>query len=138
MNLYELNQNFNKYCIESKKNVRRFIIKNQETIELIIHLKDAICLDKTNQKKKSLSAQILYKELQKMKRNETPFSLSELNIKGDKIIEMFPNIKVNKIGEILNKLWFKCIDKPHYNSEKTLIIVANQIVNRKKDKYLEV
>jgi len=131
------NQNFNKLCLESKKSLRRFIIKNQDILELILELKNAISLDKSNQKKKSLSAYLINKEYKKMKENKTPFNLSELNIKGDKLIKLFPKIKVSKIGEILNKLLFKCVDKPYYNKEDTLIIVAIKMIKRKKEYYLE-
>ena len=132
------NLNYNKYCLENKKNIRRFIIKNIETLELIINLKDAIVLDKTNQKKKSLSALILFNEYQKMKRKETPFNLNELKINGDVIIKLYPNINKVKIGEILNILFEKCIDKPQYNNEERLINITKQLILKKKYIYLEV
>jgi len=132
-----LNQNFNKYCLESAKNIKLFIQKNVDIIELIIWLKDSIALDKSNQKRKSISASILYKTYQKMKRNDTPFSLNELNLKGDKLISEIPNLKINKVGEILNKLLLKCVCKPYYNKEDTLLILSKRIINKNKDIYLE-
>lgn len=132
------NQNFNKYGLESLKNIRRFIVENLETIELILQLKNAIVLDKTNNKRRSYIAGIIAKEYDKMKRKETPLTLKELNINGDDLIQNFPKINVKKIGEILNKLHYKCLDKPYYNKKESLLIVANKIINRNKLKYMEV
>ena len=130
-------QNFNKYGLESAKNIRRFIIKNHDTIELIIQLKNAIALDKTNKKRNSFSAIILTKHLNKMKAKHTPFNLSEVNINGDDLINKFPKLKVNKIGNVLEYLFFKCVDKPHYNKKETLLVVAEKYINKNKSEFME-
>jgi len=130
-------QDFNKLGLESAKNIRKFIFENKDNVELIVYLKDAIELDKTNRKRNSYSGRKILKIYNKMKENKTPFSLAELNLKGDKLIEEFPELKLNKIGLILNKLLIKCVHKPFLNNENILLNISKKIINRKKKEYLE-
>lgn len=130
-------QNFNKLGLKSVKNIKKFIFENKENIELIVYLKDAIALDKSNKKRKSYGGGKILKIYEKMKENKTPFNLAELNLKGDKLIEEIPNLKVNKIGVILNKLLLKCVQNPYLNSENNLIKLAKNLTNRRKKEYLE-
>jgi len=133
-----LTQEFNKLGIETAKNIRQFIFENYENIELILDLKNAIALDKTNKKRKSIPAQIIKKQYNKMLKRNTPFELSELNLRGDSLIREFPNIKLNQIGKLLNLLLNKCVHKPYLNNEQALIVLARKIINRKQKTYLEI
>ncbi len=132
-----LGVNFNKSGLEIAKNVKHFIAENHEEIELIISLKNAIALDKSNRRHGSYSAKVLNKTYEKMKKNNTPFTLSELNLKGDVLIKNIPSLKVNKTGEILSKLLYKCIDRPYINIESNLLEIAKRMVSRRKKYYLE-
>ena len=62
---------------------------------------------------------------------------SYLEKSNDVLIKEIPELKLNKIGDLLNKLLIKCIYKPYYNKEDTLIILAKNIVSKNKKIYLE-
>lgn len=129
--------NFNKYGLELPRSIRHFIADNHENIELIIALKNAIALDKSNLTKSSFIASRLQKTYNKMKANNVPMTLSDLNLKGNHIIEAFPFIKVTTIGDLLDKLLYKCIDNPALNDKKLLLNEAKKIIEKKKSFYLE-
>lgn len=132
-----LGVNFNKSGLEIAKNVKHFIADNYDEINLIIDLKDAIALDKSNRRHGSYSANVLRKTLKKMQKNETPFTLSELKLKGDVLLKNIPNLKVSRTGEVLNNLLYKCIDRPYINIESNLLEMAKKMVARRKKYYLE-
>ncbi len=132
-----LGQNFNKYCLESKYNVRRFIIENKEVINQIIELLNNRVLVETNLNKRSRVAAVLQKEYDYMNKNNIPFSVKELNINGDDIIDNFENIKVEKIGLILNKLFDICVKNANKNQKSTLLNQTRRIIMRDETFFLE-
>lgn len=132
-----LGLDFNKRGLETAKNIRRFIASNNENIELIIKLKNAIALDKSNNKRISYTAKILQKNYDFMKASHTPMTLSELNIKGDVLIQRYPNIKLNTVGTLLEQLLLKCIDCPGKNNKTDLLKLADRIIVRHKSFYME-
>lgn len=132
-----LGVNFDKFGLEIAKNVRHFIFENYENINLIIHLKNAISMDKTSRHRLSYSAGILKKHLEKMEKNNTPLTLDRLNIKGDMLIRAFPELRIDKTGELLNKLQYICIDKPRLNNEIDLLKTAEKLINKRKSIYKE-
>ena len=132
-----LGLDFNKSGFEIAKNIKRFIVQNYEDIELIIKLKNAIALDKSNNKHISYSARILQKYYKRMKDSKTPMCLAELNIKGDNLIERYPNLKLNTIGTLLNELLYKCVDKPYKNNLQDLQKLSDKIVTKNKSFYME-
>lgn len=132
-----LGYDFNKYGINSVKNVRKFIIDNNEEIELIIKLKNAVSLDKSNLKRLSYSALKLQKIYNKMKNNNCPFTVKELNINGEDIIEAVPKIKLQKLSELLKMLLYKCANRPFLNKKENLIKLIIKMTKKNKKEWLE-
>lgn len=132
-----LGQNFNKYCLENRYNVRRFIIENKEVINQIIELLNNRKLAKTDLKKRSAVGVKLQKELNLMNKNKVPFTIKDLNINGDDIIDNFENIKVEKIGLILNKLFDICLKNENKNQKSTLINLTRKIIVGNENIFLE-
>lgn len=127
---------FNKFGIESAKNIKRFIIENKENLWLIIKLQNAIRLEKSNLKRKSIRANRLNKIYEDMISKGTPMSVCDLKIKGDVLITKIKNIRVNKISQLLKELLYKCVDWPAYNNQEDLLRLANKIVSKNKEEYL--
>lgn len=133
-----LGYDFNKLGLNSAKNIRKFIIDNNEEIELIILLKKAVSLDKSNMKKLSYSAVKLQKIYNKMKNSNCPFNISQLNINGEDVIEVVPKIKMQKIGELLKILLYKCANRPYLNKKEILKNITYKITYKNKKEWLEV
>lgn len=131
-------QDFNKYGLESAKNIRHFIRDNHEVIDLILALKKATTLERTSKTTLSYNYLRIKKIYDKMLMQNTPFELSDLNINGDDILQTFPQIRENRIGKLLDKLLDKCVDKPTLNAKEKLLNKAEKIILRDKDEYLEV
>lgn len=132
-----LGQDFNKYGFENSKNIRRFIAENYQDIDLILKLKKAINYDKNNKNNLSFGSLRIKKVYENMKKSKTPFTLKELNINGNDLKNTFPQMKEQKIGEILDLLLLKCIDNPRKNNKEDLLNLTEKILIKNKQKYLE-
>lgn len=132
-----LGQDFNKYGFESSKNIRRFIVENYQDIDLILKLKKAINFDKNNKNNLSFGALRIKNIYENMKKSNTPFTLKELKINGNDLKNTFPQMKEQKIGEILDNLLLKCIDNPRKNNKEDLLNLAEKILIKNKQYYLE-
>ena len=132
-----LGYDFNKLGIKSAKNIRRFILENSDEIELIIDLKNAVTMEKSNLNKKSYSAYRLQKIYNKMKNQNAPLKISDLDISGNDIIDNIPDVKTNMIGQLLQQLLFKCAAYPSLNKKDSLIKISKKLANKSKSKYLE-
>ncbi len=126
-----LGNNFNKRGFENAKNIRHFIVDNFDCIELIIKLKNAIAQDKSNNTRRSKSAEQINKIYIKMQNNNAPITLDKLAIKGDVLIKSFPELKVNRTSELLKALQYKCVDVPTLNTEKCLLELAEKMIHKK-------
>lgn len=132
-----LGQDFNKYGFENSKNIRRFIAENYQDIDLILKLKKAINYDKNNKNNLSFGSLRIKRVYENMKKSKTPFTLKELNINGNDLKNTFPQMKEQKIGEILDLLLMKCIDNPRKNNKEDLLNLTEKILIKNKQKYLE-
>lgn len=132
-----LGQDFNKYGLESSKDIRHFVAENYEVIDLILKLKKAINFDKYNKKALSFGTTRLKSIYEKMLKENTPFTLKELKIDGNIILKTFPQIRANRIGVLLDKLLYVCIDKPSKNNTEDLLNIAEKILIKNKQDYLE-
>ena len=128
---------FDKHGWTSAKEVRRFIKDNLNIFEDICDLKDAISLENTDFTKKSTIAGRWRRIYHKMVQKHTPMDLKELDIDGNGVIEAVPQIKVEKIGKMLEKLLDYCLNKPYCNQKKTLQNLAIKFVNKNKEEYIE-
>lgn len=132
-----LGQDFNKHGFESAKNIRHYIAENYQDIELILKLKKAINFDKYNKKSLSFGFVRLKKTYEKMLKSNTPFTLKDLKINGNNLKNTFPQLKENKIGFVLDFLLSKCIDKPMKNNKDNLLFLAEKLLIKNKQEFLE-
>lgn len=128
---------FNKYCLETERNIKIFIIENIDIIELILALKNAVAFDKSKMKRYSLSSYRLLKVYNKMIATHTPTNVNELKIKGDEIIKLYPTIKLNTLSILLKNILLKVINRPALNNKKDIVKILEKLIKSKKDYYLE-
>ena len=132
-----IGQEFNKYGLASKYSIRRFIIENKDVFNQIIELMNNRRLVETSLMKRSKIAGKLQKEYNIMLKNGVPFTIKDLKITGDDIIDYIEEIRVDKIGLILNKLFDICIKNEYKNEKSTLLKITNKIIMKNKEFYLE-
>ncbi|MBQ8468395.1 MAG: CCA tRNA nucleotidyltransferase [Clostridia bacterium] len=128
---------FDKHGWTSKKEIRKFIKNNLEDFEDICALKDAISLENTDYTKTSTIANRWRRVYHKMIKNNTPTTLKELNIDGNDIIEAVPEIKIEKVGAMLNNLLEYCLNHPKANTKELLKLRAIKVANKNREEYLE-
>lgn len=133
-----LGLDFNAKGLETAKNIRHFIAKNYNDIQLILKLKKAIYYDRNNKISLSFADLRLKRIYDNMLKMNTPFTLKELKIDGNDIKSTFPQIRVNRIGVLLDELLYRCIDKPYKNNTADLLNMAEKILIKNKDEFLEV
>lgn len=127
---------FNRKCLATKNQIKKFILENNEEISLILALKNAIALDKSWFKRESISAKKIQKLYDKMIELNTPLKLNELKIDGNEVKEFIPEIKQTSIGNLLEKLLWECVKKPHLNNKESLFNLTEKIVLRNAKQYL--
>ena len=81
--------------------------------------------------------EILRKIYNDMLKKCSPFVLDDLNINGNDLIENFPEIKLENLDELLKNLLMIAAINPRKNNKKELIIMANKLINSKRDFYLD-
>ena len=70
-------------------------------------------------------------------KNGAPFTLNDLKINGQDIIKVNPKINLENLDELLDKLLFKAALCPKKNNKQDLLVMANKLINSKRDYYLE-
>lgn len=133
-----LGLDFNKKGMESAKNIRHFIAQNYKNIDLILELKRAINFDRKHKNILPFSAVRIKRIYDKMISAKTPFTLKELKIDGNIIKNTFPQLRENRIGVLLDELLFNCIDKPDKNNLKDLLDMAEKIIIKNKQDFMEI
>jgi len=128
---------FNRFGFASKKAVKIFIFQNKEVIENIIEMKTIIYNETTGYGKKNRSAEILRKVYNDMLKENTPFELRDLAINGDDIIKNYPNINIENIDTLLDKVLMWAALNPKKNNKKELLLVATKLINSKRGFYIE-
>lgn len=128
---------FNRFGFASKKAIKTFIFENKEVIENIIEIKTIIYNETTGYGKKNKSAEILRKTYNEMLKENAPFELRDLAIKGDDIIKNYPKINIENIDTLLDKLLLWAALNPKKNNKKELFLVANKLINSKRGFYIE-
>lgn len=132
-----LGYDFNNYGFARKNTIKQFIFKNKEAIENIIEIKNIIKNENKITIKPIRAAEKLRKNYNEMLKKKAPFILADLNITGTDIIENFPKIRVENIDVLLDNMLFLTALRPQKNNMKDLIIMANKVINSKRDFYLE-
>jgi len=128
---------FDRHGFESRKSVRRFIRENWNDFNEICLLKDAIALENTDYTKISIIASRWKAIKRKMEKYQTPIKIKDLDINGNEIINAVPNIKVEKINMLLNKLLDYCLDHPKCNQNAILKELAYNFANKKPEEYYD-
>ena len=129
-------QDFDAYSLEHLTKVRKFIIENYLQINNIILLKKYISINKNNKIKFSIKK--LIREKNKIESGVYPAGIDDLRLDGKDILELFPNMKNDKISEVLNKLLDICLKYGWKNKHDELIKELDKIIKKNKKYYLEV
>lgn len=132
-----LGYDFNNYCFANKNSIKQFIFKNKECIENIIEIKNTIKNENREKFKINKSAEKLRNVYKEMIKNEAPFQLSQLNIRGNDIIEKYPDVKLENLDVLLDNILILTAIKPQKNNKKELLIMANKLINSNRDFYLD-
>lgn len=128
---------YDKYGLVPKRYIKVFIRQNVDIFEDLCNLKDAIALENTKFTQKSKIAARWRKIYSNLLAEKTPFKLADLNINGDDIIDVVPEINVTLIGQILNKLLDFCLEHPRCNTKEFLLKKAKTIILKNPNLYLE-
>ena len=72
-----------------------------------------------------------------MLKENTPFELRDLAINGDDIIKNYPNINIENIDTLLDKILMWAALNPKKNNKKDLLSVATKLINSKRGFYIE-
>lgn len=128
---------FNNYGFARKNTIKQFIFKNKDAIENIIEIKNVIKNENKINIKPIRAAEKIRKIYNEMLTKGSPFVLADLNINGTEIIDNFPHIKIENLDILLDRLLFLAAIRPKKNNKKDLIIMANKVINSKRDFYLE-
>lgn len=128
---------FNKYCLASKKTVRKYILKNYDIIPSIVEIKTVIKNENKDKIKKVKSAEILRKTYNEMVKENVPFERKDLDIDGDDIIKAFPNIRLDKLEEMFDTLLEKVAVDAKKNNKQDLLVLVNKMINSNRDLYLD-
>ena len=128
---------FNKKCLASKKAIKKFVFENHDVIENIIEIKNVIKNEHKFYGKRARSGEILRKVYNNMLKAGSPFDVRDLQIRGDDIIKAHPHIDIERVDELINKLLLKAALNPRKNNKLDLLAMAKQMINSKRDYYLE-
>lgn len=128
---------FDKFGLARKSTIRRFIKDNYDVFYDICDLKDAISLENTKFNKKSSVIKRWKKVYNQMKEEGAPIDVDQLNIDGNEILKYIPNIRREKIGNLLNIILDFCLIHPTCNEKKYLINYAKKIAKKRELEYFE-
>lgn len=132
-----LGYDFNNHCLASKKAVRKFIFENVDVIENIIEIKNVVKNESRTYARKIRSAKILRNTYNDMLKNGAPFDRRDLKIRGDDIIKANPKINLENLDVLIDNMLEKTALNPKKNNKQDLLEMAGQMINSKRDFYLE-
>lgn len=107
------------FCNRDYKNLKQYIVRNGENLDIILSLVKVIDVDKYK---------IISEIAKELKDNNVPFSLKELKINGNDILNQYPMVDRRKMAYILNQLLFMCIENPKNNNKKTLLDKVKNLI----------
>lgn len=109
-------------CRMSEGKLRRFLVQNYALLPDLLAVKQAdfsACTDNTNTAPTCKRWQAL---LAKMQEENVPFTLRELAVKGNELIEL--GIPANHVSELLSRLLMHTATEPKDNSKERLLRLA--------------
>ena len=107
------------FCNRDSKNLKQYIVRNGENLNIILSLVNVIDIDKYK---------LISETAKELKDNNVPFSLKELKINGNDILNQYPMVDRRKMAYILNQLLFMCIENPKNNNKKTLLNKVENLI----------
>lgn len=128
---------FNNLCLASKSTVRKYVLHNYDVIQNIIEIKSVIKNENRDFPKKIRSAEILRKTYNEMVKEKVPFERKDLKIKGDEIIKQTPNLRLENIETLFDRLLEKVALDPKKNNKKDLLVLVNTLINSNRDLFLD-
>ena len=128
---------FNNWCLASLRTIKKFIFDNHDVIENIIEIKNVVKNESRSYGRRIKSAEILRRVYNDMLKHGAPFTLADLRINGNDIIKAVPKINLENLDELLDKLLFKAALNPKKNNKQDLLVMANKLINSKRDYYLD-
>ncbi|MDE7453578.1 MAG: HD domain-containing protein [Clostridia bacterium] len=115
-------------CDARESKIRKFIIRNQDIYEKIMLLKQAdysACRDDMNEAPCVTKWKEIYA---KMKEENVPFNLKQLNVKGDELIAA--GIEKQQVGTVLANLMEDCALDGSLNKKKKLLKRAVKVYSK--------
>ena len=132
-----LGYDFNNLGFAKNSTIKQFIFNNKNVIESIIEIKTVIKNENRLLQKPIKVAEKIRRIYNEMIKKGSPFIRADLNINGNEIIEKFPYIKLENLDILIDKLLLFAAINPMKNNKKDLIIMANKLINSKRDFYLD-
>ena len=72
-----------------------------------------------------------------MIKQKSPFYLEDMNIRGYDIIKNQPKVRIENLDDLLKRLLVLAAINPKKNNKQDLLIMANKVINSKRDYYLD-
>lgn len=116
----------------AENKVRKFIIENLELFPQILHLKQADFSACKDDRTVAPTVKKFKAIFMKMRSENLPFTLKELEIKGDDLIRL--GIPCESVGDVLHSLLADCAVKVVANDKNKLYVRAGKIYLRELDK----
>ena len=105
--------------------VRKFIVENYSLLDKLLKLKQADYSASKDDLKVCPTITKWKQELAKMKAEGVPFSLKDLKITANQLMEM--GIRGNQLGETLKTLFYKVLENPKLNTQTKLLEMASKL-----------
>lgn len=132
-----LGYDFNNQCLASKTTIKKFILKNHDIIENIIEIKSVVKNESKPIIRRVRSADVLRKVYNEMLQENAPFDRRDLMIKGDDIIKLVPNIRLENIDTLIENILERVALCPKKNNKEDLVILMHKVINSNRDYYLD-
>lgn len=132
-----LGYDFNNWGLASKNTIKKYILENRDIIENVIEIKNVVKNENRSNSRKIKSAVALRKVYNEMIKDGAPFDRKDLALRGDDIIKLEPNIRMENIDTLLDKLLSIASLNPKKNNKETLIVLAHKVINSNRDFYLD-
>ena len=132
-----LGYDFNNWGLAPKNTVKKYILENRDIIENVIEIKNVVKNENRSNARKIKSAVTLRKVYNDMIKERAPFERKDLELKGDDIIKLEPNIRLENIDTLLDKLLSIASLNSKKNNKETLTVLAHKVINSNREFYLE-
>ena len=116
------------FDLKTKENkIRRFIVENYDLIDKLLAVKQADfsgCMDDVSPCPTAIKWRAI---IEKMQRENTPFSLKDLKIKGSDLLTL--GYPAPMISQLLQKLLYHVVIQPNDNEKERLLLLSKGFFN---------